>query len=371
MSTPGSNDAAAGEVRWHLELESKPDFDEAMARIYAWFEQAIIDRPPVRFARHNALYEEADAAAQARYPTLKEWWFDEEYQIERFLQQIEGKRFLAETFPIFWPNLGPNVFAGCYGCLLEFGEVTSWAEPMLHDYTQPVALDWNSEYIGKLDNLTQRALAICSGKFMVGYTDLHPGIDWLAALRGSEQLCLDLFDEPDGVRTVIQRNPQDFHAFFNRYDAMLKAKRQLSVSWMGIPSFATMHIPSCDFATMISPAQFREFVFPVLYAETVGITHNVFHVDGKGVARHLDAILELPNIQAIQWVQGVGADRPIMQWVPLIQRIQAAGKSVVVDLDRWELDAFMAAIAPEGIFLCLASDGEEDEHAVLRQVAAW
>ena len=34
----------------------KPDFDECMARVYAWYEQQIIDRPPVRFHHHNVEY---------------------------------------------------------------------------------------------------------------------------------------------------------------------------------------------------------------------------------------------------------------------------------------------------------------------------
>lgn len=50
------------------------------------------------------------------------------------------------------------------------------------------------------------------------------------------------------------------------------------------------------------------------------MTHNIFYLDGRGVARHLDAILELPNVNAIQWVQGVGLDQPILQWIPLIAR---------------------------------------------------
>ena len=81
---------------------------------------------------------------------------------------------------------------------------------------------------------------------------------------------------------------------------------------------------------------------------------NIFHLDGRGVARHLDAILELPNVNAIQWVQGVGLDQPILQWTPLIRKIQAAGKSVVVDLTVQELEPFIDAVAPEGILLCLA-----------------
>ncbi len=354
-----------------LELETKPDFAEAIQRIEAWYHQAIIDRPPVRFTRHNAEYEIIDDADRSRWPNLKARWFDEEYQIERFLRQLQRQRYLGETFPIFWPNLGPNVFAGCYGCHLEFGEVTSWAEPMLADYDQPIAFDWQSEYVAKLDSLTRKALAICDGRFIVGYTDLHPGMDWLAALRGSEQLCLDFYDYPDAIRNLLDRCTADFLALFDHFHALTAAKGQPSVSWMGIPFFGRMHIPSCDFATLISPAVFQEYVWPVLRDEVVAMTHNIFHLDGRGVARHLDAILELPNVNAIQWVQGVGLDQPILQWVPLIRKIQAAGKSVVVDMTVAELEPFIDAVRPEGVLLCLPTASEAEEVAILERLARW
>ena len=73
--------------------------------------------------------------------------------------------------------------------------------------------------------------------------------------------------------------------------------------------------------------------------------------------RHLDRILEIPQIHAIQWVQGVGADLPILQWLPVIKKIQAAGKGVVVDLQLDELEPFIAAMKPDGLFLCLAAAG--------------
>ena len=101
------------------------------------------------------------------------------------------------------------------------------------------------------------------------------------------------------------------------------------------------------------------------------MTHNVYHIDGKGVARHLDLILGLPNLNAIQWVQGMGDDTPIMQWVPFIQRIQAAGKSVMVDLTHAELEDFIAAVRPEGILLTMASQDEEEERAILKRLAKW
>ncbi len=358
-------------TRWSVALETKPDFDQAMDRIYAWYEQQVIDRPPVRFSRHNALYADADAAAQARYSNIKDWWFDAEYQLERFLRGLESKRFLGETFPLFWPNLGPNVFAGCYGCPLVFGEVTTWAEPIITDYAQLPTLDWQSEYLAKLDELTLRALEQAPGRYLVGYTDLHPGIDWLAALRGTEPLLYDFYDNPDDVEAMLATSTPDFLAYYDHFDTLLKAHKQPSVSWMEIPSFGRMHIPSCDFATMVSPRHFRQYIWPVLAAECAAMTHNVFHMDGKGVAHHVDAILELPNVQAIQWVQGVADDMPIMQWTPLIRKLQAAGKSVVVDLQLNELDPFMDAMRPEGIFICVSTESEAQEHDVLRRLAQW
>jgi hypothetical protein len=358
-------------VRWNIELESKPDFDQCMDRIYAWYEQQMIDRPPVRFTRHNAEFESADDVWKESWHDLKDKWFDEEYQIENFLKQLRGKHYLGETFPIFWPNLGPNVFAALYGSPLDFAEVTSWALPILADYERVVTLDWQSEYLRKLENLTRRALEVCQGKFIVGYTDLHPGLDWLAALRGTEPLLLDLVDQPDRLLPFLQICTPDFLALFDRFDGILKAAGQPSVTWMGIPSFGKMHIPSCDFAAMISPRHFKKFALPALLEEVQHMTHNIFHVDGKGVARHLDAILELPNVQAIQWVQGVGDDLPIMQWVPLIKRIQAAGKSVVVDLSPAELEDFIGVVKPEGIFLTMASTDEAEEQAILKRITRW
>ncbi|NIV40517.1 MAG: hypothetical protein GWN58_67285, partial [Anaerolineae bacterium] len=251
--------------------------------------------------------------------------------MDLFERSIEGRTFHGETFPIYWPNLGPNVYAAFYGGELEFGEVTSWSEPVVRDWDDldGLKLDRDNVYFRKIEELTRHALERCQGRYLVGYTDLHPGIDCAAAWRGMDQLCVDMVDDPEQVQELVQRAISDFAVVYGHFDDMLKAHGQPSSSWMGIPSFGRMHIPSCDFAALISPHHFKEFARPVLEREVQGMTHNVFHLDGKGVARHLDAILSVPEIHAIQWVQGVGDDLPIMQWVPFIKEIQARGVPVV------------------------------------------
>lgn len=352
-------------------LEKKPDFVACMKRVYAWYHQQIDDRVPVRFAAHNAEFDTADD--HARWPSLKARWYDAEYQIDKCLKTVEKGSYLGETFPLFWPNLGPNVFAGILGATLQFGEVTSWAKPCIAgpQDLDKIAFDPNSEYLKKLDELTDCALQRCAGKFLVGYTDVHPSFDCADALLGTENLLSWLIDDPAFIRKVTQKCFDPFFALMDRFHEKLKAHRQLSVSWMQIPSYEGLHIPSCDLGSMISPAMFDACALPYIKREVKHFRHNIFHVDGKDVARHLDRLLEIPEIQAFQWVQGVGLDRPILQWVPLIRRIQAAGKSVVVDLHLTELEAFMQALRPEGIFLCIDEADPQTQKSVLEKLLTW
>jgi hypothetical protein len=358
---------------WNLELETLPHAGQAMQRIGAWYQCQVIDRAPVRFMAHNAFLDTGVDYSALSPEERRTRWFDVEHQVGLFERSIEGRTFHGETFPIYWPNLGPNVYAAFYGLELEFGEVTSWSEPVVRhwDDVDCLSLDMEGIYFKKIEELTRHALERCAGKYLVGYTDLHPGIDCAAAWRGMDRLCVDMIDSPERVQALTRRAIADFEMVYDHFDAMLKAHQQPSSSWMGIPSSGRMHIPSCDFAALISPRLFAEYALPVLQQEVQSMTHNVFHLDGKGVARHLDAILSVPEVHAVQWVQGVGDDQPIMQWVPFIKELQSKGMPVIVDLTSGELDDFMEALPPEGLFLWMATESEQEELALLDKIARW
>lgn len=359
---------------WPIEIENMDDPQLSMQRLDAWYENQIIDRPPVRFIAHNAFLEAATADISDLSPAEKKaWWFDEETQIDLFLQSIAGRTFHGETFPVYFPNLGPDVYAAFYGAELIFGAVTSWSIPLVQvwDDIAKLKLDTNNAYFRKLEDLTFHALERCPGRFLVGYTDLHPGLDCVAAWRDPQQLCIDMIDNPAMVMKLADLAIADFRLIYDHFDKILKDHNQLSVSWMGIPSFGKMHIPSCDFSTLISPAFFNEFALPILKHEVQTMTHNIFHVDGRGVARHLESILSVPQVHGLQWVQGVGDDLPIMQWVPFLRQLQSRGIPTIVDLNKKELDAFMDTMKPQGLFLWIATDSEEEELDILRRLAQW
>ena len=353
--------------------QTKPDFAHCLERIEAWFHQAVLDRPPIRFYKHNAQFDEGEPLDRTRWSSLAQRWFDTEYQITGFERSIEGKLFHAETFPVFSPNLGPNVYSAFYAGRLEFAEVTSWYEPVLADPDDLSVLQndpFENVYFKKLEELTRDALARSGDRYWVGYTDLHPSLDCVAAWRGLDPLCLDMALTPEKLAPLVELSVRDFHRIFDHFDAMLKAAGQPSGTWINIPCDGKLHIPSCDVAAMISTTHFEEFSLPCLRRELPGMDRAIYHVDGKGVARHLDVILAQPEIQAVQWVQGLGKDWPILQWVPLLKRILAAGRSILVDVPMEELDEFMAQMPREGVFLCLGvAEGQEVD--IIHRVERW
>jgi len=355
-----------------MEIKHKPDFEQAMDRVEAWFRHEPLRRPLVRFSEHNSDYAVVKKFAGRSWPTLKERWFDAEYQVDFFLDSIQGRQFLGETFPVYWPNLGPNVFAAFHGAELDYGEVTSWVQHCIHDWSDLDKLRYETSnvYFRKLEEMTRIALEKCDGESLVGYTDLHGSLDCVADWRDPQKLCVDLIESPDEVHRAVRLADSNFFSAYDHFDRLLKAHGQPSVTWMRIPARGRMHIPSCDFTSMISPRGFQEFYLPSLRAEVKNTTHNIFHLDGKGMLRHLDMILELPEIAAIQWVQGAGNSKPIMLWLDVIKKIQAAGKGVVVALEVEELEPFIAAMEPDGLYFCIAAP-EAIQPDILKRLERW
>lgn len=359
-----------------LELQKMPHAEQAMKRVAAWFEQAILDRVPVRFSRHNSQYDTSTALDTQRWPNMKARWFDAEYQVDSFLASLEQATFNAETFPLYWPNLGPEIYASFFGVELEFGEVTSWSKACIHDIEEDdqlekIRFDPLNPYLKAIDAMTRLAVEKCRGKALVGMSCLGPGIDCVAGWREPQELCMDLILNPDRVKMLMQRSLEPFNDCYEHFHKILTSAGQPSIGWMGIPVIGKTHIVQADFSNMISPAQFNEFCLPYFDEELKNIDHAIFHMDGKGVAHHLDRLLEIKKIKAIQWVQGVGDDQPILQWLPLIRKIQTTGKSVVVDLVPEELEEFISSMKPEGLFLCISTHNDADQPELLKRIQRW
>lgn len=357
-------------VNW--EYRCKPDYAECAERVEAFFQGELLDRVPIRFHRHNAEYDVVQQSAA--HATLRDRWLDAEFQADDYMRSIARMRFNAETFPVYCPNLGPNVYAAFHGGEMTFGENTSWYEEMIIDYgtdLPKIAFSKDCFYYKKILELMRVAIEKYAAWFPTGYTDLHPGLDCALAWRGSSNLCMDLIMQPDNAQKLFELSSEHFVEVYNEYDAILKANRMPSCAWINLPVDGRLHIPSADFSFMISPDDYEKYGLPILKKEVETMTHNIFHVDGSGVANHIDTILGVPQVHAIQWVQGLGDSYPIMQHLDFIRYVQSKGRGVIVDLAKEDLNAYMECMSPEKTFLWIATQSEEEELDIIERVRRW
>ena len=75
-----------------LWLENKPDFEQAMQRVEAWFGGEMLDRPPVRFIAHNAFLDSGADLAGLSMEERRARWLDPQYQVDRFLSSITDRK---------------------------------------------------------------------------------------------------------------------------------------------------------------------------------------------------------------------------------------------------------------------------------------
>jgi len=248
------------------------------------------------------------------------------FAVDTACARLANSVFGGEALPVAWSNLGPEVFFAFYGCPLVFTESTSWTEPVLEDWdsADEVVLDRSNQYYGTILQLTDALLQAGRGRFLVGYTDLHGGGDAVAAFRDPQRLCIDVLERPDDVRALTERVTVDFLRTYDVYHHKLQAAGMHFVTWLPATCRGRMHVPSNDFSCMISQDLFEDLFIPGIVQECRHMDRDIYHLDGPQALRYLDLILEIPEIDAVQWVPSAGQDH-WSDWIDVYRRIQAAG----------------------------------------------
>jgi hypothetical protein len=352
----------------------KPDFNDVLERYEAWWTCEVLDRPLVSAAYPQP--READIPwPKSTHASHRERWMDTEYTVELTVARMHSRGYGGDALPVAHPNLGPEVFSAFYGCPLEFGESTSWSEPVQEDWSPAslaaLRLDRDNVYFRKILEITDALLAVAQDTFIVGYTDLHPGGDAVAAFRDPQTLCVDMIEHPAEVKALVERVTDDFLEVYDLYYDKLTAAGMPSTTWLNATCRGRYHVPSNDFSCMISNEMFEEIFLPGIIRECQHMDRNIYHLDGPQALRYLDTLLALPEIHAIQWVPGAGQDH-WARWVKVYQRIQAAGKAFCLYPPVEELDEVFDALRPEGAWLIVS--GVEDAKMaaeVVKKVSKW
>jgi hypothetical protein len=335
----------------------KPDCEEARRHWEAFWAGELLDRPCI------SVIAPRDGAPEVPGQIYTEGHDGKYDEIAKRAEAWIASRFWGgDAIPRYVPSFGPDMFAGFIGAQLEYAPDTgtSWAVPFVENWKTSLPLRLKKDGIWpRLQEFMACMARAARGRWVVSHIDMHSNMDALSAIRSPERTCMDLLDEPES----IDRAMKDVRALYPEItDALYRAGNMAatgSMGWIAMYCETKFNVTQCDFICMIGNEMFRRFVLPALAEETEHLGHSVYHLDGPGALRHLDDLLALPKLNAIQWVPGAG-NKPLPEWLDVLRKIQAAGKSLHVYGSVEEIKVLHRALDPRRCFYdCWAKNEAE------------
>ena len=303
---------------------------------------------------------------------LSQKWFDPQWRAEYLDWYVAHSSLKADILPVANTQLGPGSLAAILGGVFEGGEDTIWIHPN-PDFTDEIV--FNPEHPNWIlhKELLKACKAKANGHYFVGMPDLIEGLDVLAALKGTDRVLLDTVMQPEILEQQMQQiNDIYFKVFDELYD-IIREGDEMAFCYFSSWAPGKMSKLQSDISTMISQDDYRRFVQPFIREQCQKIDYTLYHLDGVGAMHHLPALLEIEELNAIQWTPGVGEPQGgSPKWYDLYKKILAGGKSVMacwVTLD--ELKPLLDHIGADGVHLEMDFHNEKEVEQAMRIVEEY
>lgn len=292
-----------------------------------------------------------DQICQEKYYNMPEelkWKdMDDKYQdpqriVDRYRYFCQTHAFLGESFPNLNIDFGPGSLASYLGSEIGFKEDTVWFNKCLDswDGVPKLTFDPENKWFKKHLQLAKDCQALAGDDFYVDMPDLMENIDVLASLRGAQDILFDLLDEPEMIGERIQEVTDIYYEYYDRFYDVIKDEEggnAYTVFQIWGPG-RTVKL-QCDFSAMMSPEDFRKYIQPSLRSQSENVDHVLYHLDGPAAIKHMDALMEIEGIDALQWTSGdAGPDGTLPDWDVIYDKAIAAGKSIWVKVYSGEFE---------------------------------
>lgn len=292
-----------------------------------------LDRPLVRITLSNAhpFTETPSPAPVLNQASCADFRWTPEQIIDTLDDHLSRQEYLGDAFPfVNFDAFGPGVLAAFCGAKLDNSSGGVWFWP---DEEQEIAdihvyYDPENVWAKRIKAIYRAGLEKWNGAVVMGMPDLGGVMDVAATFRGSENLLLDLYDDPEEVLRLNREIQDAWYAAYEDFASVL-APQQCNTNWSGLLSRKPSYIIQCDFCYMIGNPMFRQFVLPTLREDTQRLTNTIYHLDGIGELNHLDDVLALEKLNAVQWVFGDGKPSGL-HWLDVYRKIQSAGKQMMI-----------------------------------------
>lgn len=340
---------------WAASRQHYLDWWERKGLVISMWEHLPKDGPP---------HEDAPRPAPAK--DMQQYWFDPEWRAASLHYRLAHSSFKADILPVASTHLGPGSLAAILGAELEGREDTIWIHPQA-ETGSAIRFDESNRWWQLHLDLLRACKRHAQGRYFVGCPDLIEGLDTLAGMRGTQPVLLDTVDRPEELEQELQAINDIWFTVFDRIYQEIAEDGEMAFCYFSIWGPGRVAKLQSDISIMISPKNFRRFVQPYIRQQCQWLDYSLYHLDGVGAMRHVDALLEIEELDAIQWTPGVGQPQggdPF--WYGLYKRIRAGGKSIMpcwVEVD--ELQPLLDAVGPEGVNVLMHFTTEKEIDAAL------
>jgi hypothetical protein len=313
--------------------------------------------------------EKEDAGKIPDTDDLTAFWTDGDFRISRSLAIARYSRYFGQAIPFHWVDYVASTMEIVLGCTPQFLDKESvWAHPRLKcvEEVTDIRLDFQNPYYRILRDMNAKLAVSVPMQDPIAFFALEGISDSVSGLYGAENFLLDLLLKPAAVKQAMEHIKRLWIEAFEDFKKILYKGRpkENGCSWAGIWAPGTTFPLQEDLTYMISPEMFREFCLPHIIDIAAVLDYPLYHLDGIGAIPHLDAILTVDPIRAIQWVPGAGKE-PIAQWYELIKKVIDRGKSIQVFAEPHEIADLTAAVGSNRLLITVTGCTREQAEDLL------
>ncbi len=365
----------------------KEDWKPARERLLAWWEREALDRPcrqifaprePEDLPVLGAMPQwwpgpgEKHDLVTGQQLSIEDRWLRADHVVASKLHNFSRIYCAGQAFPSFFTTQGPASIPAYPGGKWSFDERTGWGGAVIDDWDtfDYPDFDPDNRYWKATLDVTRAAVEAFAGKGLVSVSDLGSGGDELVTLRGNDRMGADLIDCPEIVKEKLEWVKGFLKQYYDALDEIIRPALGATATWLGSYYEGRTVTLQCDFSCMISPTMFQEFFLPIIQYQAAQFDRVCYHLDGPGAIRHLDALLAIPEIHAIQWIPGAGAP-PMSEWIDLLKRIQDGGKAVTASCRPEEVEPITRALKPEGLCLGTYAFNRETADELIEKTKGW
>jgi len=355
-----------------MSLFYKPDWEQTKKNFIKWWSKDYIGRCAIAVTapRKNP----PDILPPPEPKDIYQKWYDLDYISYVNLYNFSRTFFGAEALPIWnggYP--GHTAIPTFLGCSVHLDTRTGWWDPILPDeelkFSHLKINEKHPDYVFSIE-LLRRGVREAKGKGLVSIGAFGGCGDTLAALRGTEKLLFDCVDRP---QQVMEAELFLMDMWCQHYEKMFRIISEVdegSTCWFPLWAPGKFYAVQNDFAYNISPKMFEKIFLAAIEKQVNFLDYSIYHVDGVGNFKHLDILLEIPGLQAIQILPGAGKPSPL-HFIDILKKVQKAGKNLHISIHCSEVKDALDKLSARGLFISTSCESEKEALRLIENTYRW